>query len=329
MYQANYKSQAKKTSVNTNKTDAGSSKTDIFFTEHHQRLSWLDNQTLIVRAAAKINLTLSVGPKRPDNFHAFESLMATVSLYDDLLIRPGDSLNLTCDDATIPTGVDNLVYRAGFMLADEANIEPNIEIELVKRIPVQAGLGGGSADASATLYGLNEMWNLRWPTSDLKKIAALLGSDVGFFLSGPLAVCTGRGEIVSPVDFQWPFWALIVKHPKIALSTAEVYRHFVQDDHRVFEKAESMVKRLPRSKPSEIYPYLENDLESSAFQISPELGVLRKSLESLLSVPIRLSGSGSALFALFDTREQALSASERVGSSYKELGCWVVKNNTW
>ncbi|NLE28138.1 MAG: 4-(cytidine 5'-diphospho)-2-C-methyl-D-erythritol kinase [Phycisphaerae bacterium] len=329
MYQTNYMGQGKKTSVSVNKTDAISSGADIPYTEHHQRLSWLDNQTLVIRSAAKINLTLSVGPKRPDNFHAFESLMATVTLYDDLLIRPSASLNLTCDDDTIPTGIDNLIYRASTLLADEANVEPNVEIELVKRIPTQAGLGGGSADAAGTLFGLNELWNLRWPTEDLKKLAAVLGSDVGFFLCGPMAICTGRGEIVTPVAVSWNFWGLIVKHPRIALSTAEVYRHYVQDSRRNFSKAESMAKRLPRSKPSEIYPYLENDLESSAFTINPELGELRRSLESLLSVPVRLSGSGSALFALFDTRDQAAQASLRVQSSFKELTCWVVKNNTW
>ena len=329
MYQTNYIGQGKKTSVNANKTETVSSSADISYTEHHQRLSWLDNQTLIIRAAAKINLTLSVGPKRPDNFHAFESLMTTVTLYDDLLIRPGESLNLTCDDVTIPTGIDNLIYRASTLLADEANIEPNVEIELVKRIPTQAGLGGGSADAAGTLFGLNELWNLRWPTDDLKKLAAVLGSDVGFFLCGPMAICTGRGEIVTPIECQWNFWGLIVKHPNVALSTAEVYRHYVPDARRNFSKAESLVKRLGRSKPSEIYPYLENDLESSAFKINPELGVLRKSLETLLSVPVRLSGSGSAMFALFDTKEQAVQASLRVQSSFRELGCWVVKNNTW
>ncbi len=329
MYQTNPVSRSRKTSAGEHNMKSGSVDTEPLLVEHRQRASWLDDQTLVVRAAAKLNLTLSVGPKRPDGFHEFESLMTTITLYDDLLFRlNGEGINLTCDDASIPTGIDNLVYRAAVKLAEEAEIDPNITVELVKRIPSQAGLGGGSAAAAGTLLGLNELWNLRRSTDSLVALSASLGSDVGFFLKGPLAICTGRGEIVTPVDQTWNFWAVIIK-PPMSLSTAEVYRRFEPVNGRKFERAASLAKKLAKSKPSDIYPFLENDLEASAFAINEELSALRKSLEVCLNVPVRLSGSGSVLFALFDDRQQAGNALNRIRSSYKELTCWLVKNNSW
>ncbi|MFA5864076.1 MAG: 4-(cytidine 5'-diphospho)-2-C-methyl-D-erythritol kinase [Phycisphaerae bacterium] len=302
---------------------------EVFFQDHKERLSRFDETAWLVRAAGKINLTLSVGPKRSDGYHDFESLMATITLYDDILLRMGpDSINLTCNDPSLPAGSDNLVYRACSLLSSQSDTDADVDIELVKRIPTQAGLGGGSADAAATLLGLNELWKLNWPTEELSKLAAMLGSDVGFFLAGPLAVCTGRGEIVKPLDFVWNFWVVVIK-PKIALSTAEVYKHYVRKDNATFARADSLVKLLPKSKPSQIYSYLENDLETPAFRITGELGSLRKNLQKLLNVPVRLSGSGSAMFAIFDDREQAQSALHRIQSSYTELTCWLGKNNVW
>ncbi len=328
MSRANYV-ESKKTTTNLNKAAPAARDPDWNFVEHHQRASWLDSRTLLTRAAGKINLTLSVGARRPDGYHMFESLMATVTLYDDLLLKLSKKgLNLTCDDGAIPTGVDNLVYRASTLLAEQSDLEPNIDIELIKRIPTQAGLGGGSADAAATLLGLNELWNLGWPNDELVKLAAMLGSDVGFFLEGPLAICSGRGEQVRPLEFVWDFWAVIVK-PKVSLSTAEVYKHFVPKENRPFLRAGRLAKLLPGSKPSQIYPYLENDLESAAFRVRGELGELRNQLEKSINVPVRLSGSGSAMFALFDTRDLAGQAMQRIQSFSTELNCWLVKNNTW
>jgi len=329
MYRTNRIGQHGKAATNPNNAGNPSSDHDPVFQEHKQRTSWLDDQTLLVRAAAKINLTLSVGPLRSDGYHMFESLMAGITLYDDILIRPGrDSINLTCDDPSLPVGPDNLVHRACSLLAGQADTDANVDIELIKRIPTQAGLGGGSADAAGTVLGLNEVWGLHWSKPDLSKLAAMLGSDVPFFLNGPLAVCSGRGEIVTPVDLSWDFWAVIVK-PRTSLSTAEVYRHCQVPEDREFARAEALVKMLPGSKPSDIYPYLFNDLEASAFQIKRELGDLRDGLQRLLNVPVKLSGSGSAMFALFDTKNEAHSAMTRIQLFDKELTCWLVKNSAW
>lgn len=329
MNRANNIGHIKKTSAKSNAVSNDAKPTPAAFQEHRQRVSWLEDQVLLVRCAAKINLTLSVGRVRPDGFHEFESLMATITLYDDLLIRPGlDSINLTCDDSSLPVNNDNLVYRACSLFAAQSDTDANVDLELIKRIPSQAGLGGGSADAAGTLVGLNELWDLDWPRGELAKLGAMLGSDVGFFMHGPLAICSGRGEVVRPLDFGWEFWGVVMK-PPISLSTAEVYRHFDETGRGQFARAAAFARRLPGSKPSEVYEYLVNDLETAAFRISRELGVLKQDLENLLNVPVLLSGSGSSLFALFDTRAAAESAVKRVQTSHKALTCWLVKNNTW
>ncbi len=297
--------------------------------EQRQRLSWANGVTLRLLSPAKINLVLSVGAKRPDGYHIFESLMATVTLYDELLIKQSaDKIRLVCDDSSIPTDSGNLVYRSASLMAGFAGIDPTIDIELVKKIPTRAGLGGGSSNASATLFGLNNMWDLNWPESKLLELAEMLGSDVGFFLKGPLAICSGRGEIVHPLHFTWDFWGLIIK-PEASLSTSEVYQyHRVSGSNRM-DASRELAERLPSSKPSQIYEYLSNDLESSAFRTNPELGVLRKELEKSLNIPVRLSGSGSAMFALFDTKEDSVSAFRKLKRFYPDLTYWVVRNSLW
>jgi 4-diphosphocytidyl-2-C-methyl-D-erythritol kinase len=328
MYRTNNIGQGKRVSANINNENYNPAEEEGFLSEHRQRLSWLDGENLLVRSAGKINLTLSVGSLRSDGYHHFESLMATITLYDDLIFRQGkNSITLTCDDSSIPLGADNLVYQACSLLAAQSDTDANVDIELIKRLPTQAGMGGGSADATGTLLGLNEMWKLNWPREELTRLAAMLGSDVGFFLHGPLAICSGRGEAVLPVDFVWNFWGVVVK-PKISLSTAQVYRNYQESD-REFSRADALVKILPSRKPSEVYPYLSNDLETAAFRISPELGELKTELQKLMNVPVMLSGSGSAMFALFDAQNDAKAALHRIQSFNEELTCWLVKNNAW
>jgi 4-diphosphocytidyl-2-C-methyl-D-erythritol kinase len=329
MYRTNNIGQGKKELANINNAKHNPAEGEAFLAEHRQRLSWLDGENLLVRSAGKINLTLSVGSLRPDGYHHFQSLMATITLYDDLILRLGkNAITLICDDPSIPLGADNLVYQACSLLAAQSDTDANMEIELIKRLPTQAGLGGGSADAAGTLLGLNELWKLNWPREELTRLSAMLGSDVGFFLHGPLAICSGRGEAVHPVDFIWNFWGVVVK-PKISLSTAQVYRHYQESEDREFSRAEALVKVLPSKKPSEVYPYLSNDLETAAFRISPELGELKNELQKVLNVPVMLSGSGSAMFALFDAQNDARAAMHRIQSFNEELTCWLVKNNAW
>ncbi len=298
-------------------------------TEQKEQITWIDGARLRVRSPAKLNLVLSVGAKRPDGYHMFESLMTKVTLYDELLFKLSNKkFKLVCDDESIPTDSRNLVYRACSLLSGVTGRKPLIDVELIKRIPSQAGLGGGSSNAAATLIAIDKLWNLNQPTASMMELASMLGSDVGFFLSGPIAICSGRGEIVNPVDVEWNFWALIVK-PNISLATEEVYQYYRISDSVGFGRSKKLAQNLREKKPSEIYPYLSNDLESSAFRVNSELREIREELEKTLNVPVRLSGSGSAMFALFDIQSQAVDALRKILDTYSDLDCWVVRNNPW
>src|SRR3954471_18211939 len=168
-------------------------------------------RSLVVRTPAKLNLFLEILGRRPDGFHELETLMVTVGIYDSLTFTEDDSdeIRLRCFGSTssptsartsendVPDGRQNLVYRAAELLRQHAGIARGVRIELEKRIPVAAGLAGGSSDAAATLTALNQLGNLDLPTAELQRLASQLGSDIGFFLCGKAAaICRGRGELV-------------------------------------------------------------------------------------------------------------------------------------
>ena len=295
----------------------------------HPRLTRLSDDAILARAAAKVNFTLAVGAERPDGYHMFESLMATVSLCDELIVRRSEpGIKVICDDPDVPVDSHNLVYRACSLLAWAARISPAVEIELVKRIPTEAGLGGASSDAAACLVALNELWGLDYPDSRLHQVGSVLGSDVNFFLAGPLAVCKGRGEQVSNVDCKWDFWAVLLKSPK-KLSTGKVYKYHRVSDPCCFGLAERLAKQIPSDKPMELANRFCNNLEPAAFRVNDQLSQLRENLETSGKVPVRLSGSGTAMFAIFDSKDQAVQFVQRIKQSYPELAYWLVRNNPW
>ncbi len=150
-----------------------------------------------LQAPAKINLGLHVLRKRPDGFHEIETIMQMVSLFDDLVMEEGENgIQVVTEQADLPSGKENLVYRAAELLSRETSRTLSARIRLIKRIPIAAGLGGGSSDAAAALVGLNRLWGLRLPTERLMEIAGKIGMDVPFFLFSPTALGRERGEIL-------------------------------------------------------------------------------------------------------------------------------------
>jgi 4-diphosphocytidyl-2-C-methyl-D-erythritol kinase len=186
---------------------------------------------LVVRAPAKVNLSLLISGKRPDGFHGIETVMAKVTWYDELLFEPvqTEGINLICTGPHwAPDGEDNLVHRACQMLYERAGLSPSVRVTLTKNIPAGTGLGSASSDAAAALMGLNRFANLNQPRSVLNEICALLGSDINFFLGGPLAYCTGRGEKIHPIDENFDFSAGLIM-PDLSVSTKDVYGSYVHN----------------------------------------------------------------------------------------------------
>ena len=181
---------------------------------------------LSLKAHAKINLALDVIGKRPDGFHEVAMIMQSVSLHDTVALSlGGDAISLVCNRADLPCDHTNLAFRAATLLRQECGVSQGVHIELTKRIPMAAGLAGGSTDAAAVLKGLNVLWKLALSPDELETLAARLGSDVPFCLWGGTTLATGRGEILEPLpDFAG--YGVVLANPPLAVSTAWVYGNF-------------------------------------------------------------------------------------------------------
>ena len=274
-----------------------------------------------VLAPAKLNLFLEVLARRPDGYHEIESLMVTVDLHDTLTVTEldRDAIVLECDDPTLPTGSDNLVVKAAERLKAATGCARGARIALKKVIPAQAGLGGGSSDAAATLVALDRIWNLGMSASRLDAVAAEIGSDVPFFLHGPAAVCRGRGERVQPMTLRQPLHFVLVA-PDVGVSTADVYRNLRPPETP--RPIGPVLGALAHRGHANLGGSLFNRLQPVAETLRPELVRVRDALASL-DPPLDgslMSGSGSAYFGL--CRDSA--AAHRAAEDLQPLGLgWV------
>lgn len=276
---------------------------------------------------AKINLILNILGKRPDGFHELETVMQPVGVCDTLtaerIAQPG--IHLTCSEPRLPVDSSNLVHRAASLfLAEVGDSEAGVRVHLEKRIPMAAGLGGGSSNAAATLLLLNECFEQALSPEQIRRIAAALGSDVPFFLQSGPALATGRGEIVEPLD---PFPALLGKavlliHPGFGVATAWSYRalaEFPTDQNGERGRAGRLINLLQardlRAASHEFY----NSLEAPVLEKYPVLSLYQEFLRERGAIVTRMSGSGSSTFAVFQDLTAANAAipdfRDRFGSS--------------
>ena len=270
-------------------------------------------------APAKINLHLRVGPRRADGFHPLLSWMTFIGLFDNLsLTETSNGVTLSCDDPSLPCDERNLAMRAALELRRRLSADcPGVSIHLEKRIPAGGGLGGGSSDAATTLLGLNELWNAKQTIEQLSEIAGKLGSDVPFFLFGSSSICKGRGEAVRPIGVPASKWVTLVL-PPIGMPTGDVYSRFDSmnlGNNEAIEQEPDWKHWLTLGSTA-LLPLLVNDLEAPAFSLRPDLADLRRSIEKTLSRPVRMSGSGSSLFTLFDEQLDAEAAAQVVSERH-------------
>ncbi len=265
---------------------------------------------LELKSPAKINLGLFVVRKREDGYHDIETLFQMVGLYDDLIVESRTSgVSLQCEGGGIAADDDNLALRAARLLQErvpEAR-QQGCHIHLKKNIPAGAGLGGGSGNAALVLWALNRLWDLKMSRQDLQKLAAELGSDVPFFLASPAALGSGRGEILEPIE---PIEKtnIIVVFPRLHVATAEVYRALNLDLTTPPKTISILLKFFSESDIPSLGEHLQNDLEPIVLERFPEVRAVRDRLASMAPEGVLLSGSGSAVFALFRDRAQAESA---------------------
>ncbi len=280
---------------------------------HAWRVQILGN-VCFVRAYAKINLTLDVKGRRADGYHELATVMQTVDLHDTLcLTSTGDGrVEIVCTRPELGNE-ENLAARAARLLRERFSISQGVLIELRKRIPVAAGLGGGSSDAAAVLLALQQWWRLPLSLSELQALAATLGSDVSFFLTGGLALCEGRGERVTPLAALWPQsmrWLLLLK-PAISIATARVFQALPASDYSDGSASRDLVEalhegRLPRPE------NFHNGLERGVLEHYPGVARAKADLLQAGASLVRLSGSGPTLYAPFPNLSSATRAQEHL-----------------
>ena len=257
---------------------------------------------MLVKAPAKINLTLRVLGKRPDGYHELESIMQMLTLADLLTIESADELTFTCSDPALENE-ENLVVRAARLLQPRNAIPRGARIHLEKRIPAQAGLGGGSSDAAATLLALNQLWEIRLPLDELDGMARALGADVPFFLYTPTAIARGRGDDLTPLPHETICHVVLAK-PHAGLSTAAVYAalrarpYHPQRPHPPLPETRAMATALMKGNVAAVAGALVNDLERPALTQLPELSRIRERMLQLGALSVLLCGSGSAMFGI-------------------------------
>ena len=258
-----------------------------------------------IKAPAKINLSLVVFGMRDDGYHQIHSVVAAVSLYDNLTASRTDKpgLQLYCDGLDSPKGPENLVCQAAVKLAKYVNVKPNANIFLNKKIPAGAGLGGASSDAAACLVALNQLWKLDLQQEELEKIAATIGSDVPFFLSGPVAVCSGRGEIVQTLPYKCNKHLLLIM-PKIHVETKKVYENYIYDQNKSNSHIERVKYFLRHGDLDGLTAQAINSLADTAIELFGPLKEIKERLQNIGLGSVGMCGSGSTLFLSAESEQQ-------------------------
>ncbi|AJS60730.1 4-(cytidine 5'-diphospho)-2-C-methyl-D-erythritol kinase [Paenibacillus sp. IHBB 10380] len=251
------------------------------------------------KAPAKINLMLDVLHKRPDGYHEVEMVMTMVDLSDrlEMVELPRDTIIISSQAGYIPLDEKNLAFQAARLIKDRYDVKDGVHIHLDKKIPVAAGLAGGSSDAAATLRGLNRLWGLGIPMHELQLLGAELGSDVPFCVTGGTALATGRGEKLTPIPNPPQMWVILAK-PPINVSTAEIYTRFKSNQITKHPSAAAMIEAIHSGNFYDVCGQLGNVLEDVTLKLHPQVQQLKEAMMNLGAEGILMSGSGPTVFGL-------------------------------
>ncbi|MEW6726071.1 4-(cytidine 5'-diphospho)-2-C-methyl-D-erythritol kinase [Desulforudis sp. 1088] len=271
----------------------------------------VEYQTVRVEAHAKINLSLDVVGVLPDGYHRLETVMQRLALHDILEFAPLDEeIVLVADGAEVPAGEDNLVVKAARLLARTTGCRLGARILLEKRIPVSAGLGGGSADAAATLAGLNRLWRLGLEMGQLLGLASGLGADVPFCLAGRTAFAEGKGDVLTELAALPAAGVLLVK-PPFGVSTTQVYAAYDSGPRERLSDARRMVEAVESGSLERVAACLGNDLEQVTLTRYPELAAIKRRILATGALGALMAGSGPTVFGLYRSAEDARKAATR------------------
>jgi 4-diphosphocytidyl-2-C-methyl-D-erythritol kinase len=303
-------------------------------------------RALTLTAPAKINLLLHIAGDRPDGFHELVMVMQSIDLADTVTVaeRREAGIVLTCDRSDVPLDQSNLAWKAAELMQqrfpEAAKKQGGLAIDLQKRIPMGAGLAGGSADCAAVLVGIDLLWDLGLTQSDLQTLAAELGSDISFCVSGGTALCTGRGEIIDPLPELDHLYAVLAKYQDLPVPTPWAYKTYRQTfgptypatapelDRRLEQlRTGAMMTAIAHRDAARIGAGLHNDLEKVVLPHYPKVQQLRDAFGKTDSLGVMMSGSGSTVFALAESQAQAEAIELAMRSMIPDpdLDFWVTK----
>jgi len=265
-----------------------------------------------MKAPAKINFGLNIISKREDNYHNLETIFYPLKdLYDEIYFTRSNKFEFSCSDKNLETE-DNLIIKVKNLLEKESKKKLNVKIELHKKIPLGAGLGGGSSDAAATLLSLNEMFQLKYDLDKLKNFALQLGSDVPFFILPKPSFAESRGEKLTLIDFEIPY-PIVLVNPGIHISTAEAYKN-IKPKKALFNLKE--IAGIKLIKPEDYITKVTNDFEEFAFNKHPEIELIKEKLYDLGANFSLMTGSGSTMFGIFKSIDDADKAKAFFAKKY-------------
>ena len=270
---------------------------------------------------AKLNLSLKVLGKRPDGYHNLSTLFEKINLCDDIYLTSTKigKIRIACNHPAVPKGKKNLVFKAAQMLKNDFGIKGGVDIKIVKRIPVAAGLAGGSSNGATALLGLNKVWNLGLTKNQLLGYAKRLGSDVPLFIHEYIfAHGTERGDALKEVKIARKFWYILVT-PSVKVYTKEVFRALKIRLTKKADNANILTCALRKNNLKRVGQYLSNDLEAAIVHVHPQLLKIKNNIKSITGLEVCFSGSGPSLFALSETQLQAKNAVRLLALKYKNV----------
>lgn len=265
------------------------------------------------KAYAKINIGLDVLRRREDGYHELKMIMQTVDICDDLSFERTESpgIVIQTDHEELPVDGNNLIYKAADLLFREKGITGGVKITLTKRIPIAAGMAGGSSDAAATMHGLNELFGMGYSIQELQELGVKLGADIPYCLVGGTMLSEGIGEILTPLPTP-PDCFLVVAKPDINVSTGFVYGNLRADSLTYHPDIDGMVGALQAGSLSGITDRLGNVLETVTIKEYPVIEEIKELLRGMGAENVLMSGSGPSVFGIFKERETAESAARAV-----------------
>ena len=277
--------------------------------------------SLTVLSPAKLNLVLDVLGKRPDGFHELKTIFERISLADRITLTRTQTgkIRIRCSHPQVPKGPGNLVFKAAQMLAQDFSISEGLDINIIKNIPVAAGLAGGSSNAAAVLSGLNRLWQLGLNKAQLVKYAARLGSDVAFFLyDTPYALGTGRGELIKPINVRTKLWHVLVT-PRVKMLTKEVFARLKLKLTNKKDNVNILLPFLRKGDLTRLAGSLSNDLEPAILSLRPDFIYIKNKLLDAGAMGVCFSGSGPSVFACVGSQQHAESLRAKFDRRYTQV----------